>query len=208
MAEIAFPTCTVNSFAYRVDDSGRTRYESAYGPQDYVVGPGWSRLAGSIGFTPMSDAEDAALQAFLLDLDGDSDDHVYLPWFRDAGRGGEGVFPPGTTFNVTAAADSGTDETAVQFAASMDKRYTDADVFMHVGAVLTLNDVLVRVRTVNSYGGGDASLVVFPRVPSASPNVVREGRVKARLAASTALLGRTGKVPGRNPILIPWVEVP
>ena len=207
MAEIAYPMVTTSSFAYRVDDSGRTRYVSAYGPQDFVVGPGWSRLRGTFTFTPMSVAEDAALQAFLLDLDGDSDDHVYLPWFRDAGRGGEGVFPPGTTFTVIALADSGTDESALQFSANMDKRYSDADVFMHPGAVMTLNDVLFRVRTVNSYSGGDASLVVFPRIESASPNVLREGRVKARLEASTALLGRTGKV-GLAPVTLPWVQVP
>ena len=207
MAEIAFPSVTVSGFQMRVDDSGRRYYDSPFSPESYLVGPGWTRLAGSITFTPMSFIEDAALQAFLLDLDGDSNDHVFLPWFRDQGRGGEGVFPPGTTFSAPTVANSGLDETSLSFTATFDKRYSDDDVFMHVGAVLTLNGTLVRVRTVTSYGGGDARLVVFPRVESASPNVVTEGRIKARLTASTALLGRSGKL-GFGPITIPWVQVP
>ena len=71
MAELSLPDVTMSVFGFRVDDSGRTIYESAYSADEYRVGPGWTRLAGTVQFAPVSWEEDAALHGFLLDLDGD-----------------------------------------------------------------------------------------------------------------------------------------
>ena len=198
-------------FGFRVDDFGRVRYESPYANADFTTGPGRTRLAGRVRFAPMTWAEDAALQGFLLDLDGDSTDHVYLPWFRDGGRDGEGVFPFGTTFAVTSLADAtrgARETTRLNATYTLPSDASEDQVELHVGSVMTLNDTLVRFVVGGVVqGGGSIVAHVFPRVESASPNVLREGRVKARIRASRTLLERSGQT-GLDPIVLPWVEVP
>lgn len=204
MPEIAIPQCTVSGFSFRVDDRGRVIYPSAYSGNDFVVGPGRSRLAGTITFAPHDDVEESALQGFLFDLDGDSNDYVMLPWRRDPRDGAEGVFPSGTKLTVTSVADSGTDETSMAFTFELPADATADQVQAHVGAVMTLNGVLVRFRTV-AVAGTSVSGTVFPRVASASPNVLTEGVVKARVQASAQLMARRGKLP--QEVTLPWVQI-
>ena len=199
MAEISFPAVTVSGFRVDVDD-GTTAYQSAYSLDEFNVKTGPTRLTGNIRFAPSTWAEDALLQAFLLDLGDDPDHHVFLPWYRDGGRG-EGVFSPGATFAVTSVADVGTVESTLVFTYGAD----DTFLYPNVGAMMSLNDVLVRFRTVEHVESTrTVTARVFPRVASASPNALTEGRVKARL--TTALLGRTTK-RGLDPVTMPWREV-
>lgn len=212
MAEIAWPGVTVSDFRLGVDDRGRVVYPAAYTAADFIVKSGATRLAGNVTFAPATFAEDAALQGFILELDGDSDDYVMVPIFRDQHRSGEGVFGAGTTFAVTSVADSGDDATAIAFGYTVTDRAMLAQTELHVGSVMSLNGTLVRFTTVNhtppSTGvAGTVSGVVKPQVESASPNVLTEAVVKAQFRGAGALLARTSK-RGLDPLTISFYQVP
>ena len=202
MALIPFPPVTVAAFRFGIDDGGRVEYRSSAEPRSYRVGPDWSRLVGTIVLAPMSDLEGRALDGFLLDLDGDANHQVLVPWDRqparlassDDGRtptgAGEGVFAPDTALTITGFADgAGDDDTTLSISWA-----PAGDAEVGVGSILLLNGVLCKLRAVAAYDAdaGTASATAAPigiaagtRIEAGSPNSLAEGVVKAEFTAAS-----------------------
>ena len=207
MAVVPFPRVTVVDFQWRVDDPGRVVYENAYGPDDFLVGAGWTRKAGSITLEAGDLAEEGELEAFLHLLNGD-DNEVTIPWDRE--WNGPGAFPFGTTFQVGSAADAtwqGIEASRVVLNYKLPSDATASDIDLAKGSKLIVQQTFVNVVEAPADPGEATSTVtVVPRLTTGAAGA-KEAEVKTRLLAASALLQRSTS-GFLQPLTLAWREIP
>ena len=207
MALIPFPNgLHIVGFDWRVADAGSVVVESAYAPTDFVVGAGYSRLAGTIHVKAAGFREEGLLQSWHHQLAGD-DNECFLPFDREWNGG---VFPFGTTFQAGAAADAMAGEleaSSVTLNYALPSGFGVSDIDLQVGSHLTLGTQTVATVTevTTAATATQAVVVMIPRVVAGAVSV-REAVVKARLRGSQVRLfrGQSGFLYSTG---YPWREV-
>lgn len=213
MATVAFPpNVGVERFSWRVDAPGRRVIESPYGPSDFVVGAGWTRLAGTVTLAPGSDADDHELAAFLGALDGDDND-VLMPLGGALFVGAAFSETTATVANTVRDASRATSALALASPVTVNERRLSTSrpagyLPFASGAGIVLVDGVPRALTgaVMSSGAVATRSIETSRSPAKSGAKV-EFAIKVRMLAGSVLVD-DGPGPGLDPITLPWRQLP